>query len=325
MLFTSCGAPPGAKALKILQKSISDSSVIIRLNAGRGLWETGDASGMKVIFEILNGNDKEGVVAALNVLYELEEKKYSPSVARLYQNEDPLIRAEAYRLMSRCPDSAYWDIMRIGLKDKIGKVRRHAYAGLEHMADRDALYRGLRDVDPLVRLTCAQVLGRLGEPGMENFIKKELNQNKTPEIWVEGCAGLAALKDTAAVSFLTELLEDVPWDIRIAAAAALLELNRQDGVPAIKEGLLTADPFIRGKCVEVIGQHPLPDFYEALCQATGDIYINVTIGAIRALIKYRKPESRAVFVRLLDAPNPLVQIAAASALLQCQGNYQSGR
>lgn len=316
LFFVVCSAPPREKALKILQNSIKDSSVIIRLNAGRGLWEAGDASGTKVIFEVLNGSDKEGVVAALNALYELEEKKYLPSVARLYQSEDPLIRAEAYRLMSRCPDSAYRDIMRAGIKDKIGKVRRYAYAGLEHTADRDDLYRGLHDVDPLVRLTCAQILGRIGEPDMENFIKKELNQNKTPEIWVEGCASLAALKDTSAIAFFTELLQDVPWDIRLAAAATLLELNHHDGVPPVKEGLLTGDPFIRGKCVEIINHYPLPDFYEALCTATNDVYINVSIGAIRSLVKYHKPESRQIFIRLLEAPNPLVKIAAAAALLQ---------
>ncbi len=316
LILCACGAPPREKALSILSKGVKDPSVIIRLNAARGLHETGDASGMKVITEILGGSDKEGVVGALDALCDLGEKTCTPAILKLHLSDDPLIRAETFRLLSQCADPAQREAIRAGILDKIGKVRKYAYLGLEHFQDRDALHRGLRDVDPAVRLICAQVLGRLGEPGMENFIKNELNKNKTPEFWVDGCAALAGLRDTTAVPFLKELLVDMPWDIRIAAATALLELRKRDGVPVIKEGLTVTDPFIRVKCVDVINRYPLPEFYDDLRTATDDVYINVTIGAVRALVKCRKPESKMIFAKLLDAPSPLVRIAAASAFLQ---------
>jgi len=316
LIFSACGMPPREKALTILRDGIKDKSVIIRLNAARGLKETGDAEGLKIIYEILKGGDKDGIEAALDVLYEIGEKGVSPSILALCRSESPLIRTEAYRLVSRSTDQAGREALIKGTEDKIGKVRKYAYLGLENFQEKERIDRGLRDTDQAVRLSCALALGRLGEKGMENFIRNELNKNKTSEFWVEGCDALAGLGDTNLIPFFKELLTDMPWDIRIAAADALLKFKKRDGIAVIKEGLMSNDPFIRVKCVDIIRRYNLPEFYDLLKSALDDMYINVSISALRALTVYKKKESAPLFEKMMAAPNPLVKIVAATAYLQ---------
>jgi HEAT repeat protein len=316
LIFFACGVPPKEKALTILRDGIKDQSAIIRLNAARGLKETGDAEGLKVIYEILKSGDKDAVGTALDVLYEIGEKGLSPSILALCRSENPLIRTEAYRLVSRSTDQAGREALIKGTEDKIGKVRKYAYLGLMNFQENDLIHRGLRDTDQSVRLNCAMALGKLGEKGMENVIKAELNKNMSAEFLVEGCEALAGLGDTTVIPFFKELLVDMPWDIRIAAADALLKFKKRDGVAVIKEGLKSNDPFVRVKCVDIIRRYPQADFYDLLKPCLEDMYINVSIGALRAMAAYKKKESAPFFEKMMAAPNPLVRIAAATAYLQ---------
>jgi len=316
LIFCACGMPPKEKALTILRDGIKDKSVIIRLNAALGLKETGDAEGIKVIYEILKGGDKDAVGSALDVLYEIGEKGVSPSILALCRSENPFIRTEAFRLVSRSTDQSGREVLIKGIDDKIGKVRKYAYLGLENFKEKDLIRRGLRDTDQSVRLNCAMALGKLGEKGMENLIKLELNKNMSSEFLIEGCEALAGLSDTTIIPFFKELLVDMPWDIRIAAADALLKFKKRDGVAVIKEGLKSNDPFIRVKCVDIIRRYNLPEFYDLLGPALDDMYINVSIAALRAMASYKKKESAPLFEKMMGAPNPLVKIAAATAYLQ---------
>lgn len=316
LFFLACGLPPKEKALTILRDGIKDKSAIIRLNAARGLKETGDAEGLKIIFEILKGGDKDAVGSALDVLYEIGEKGVSASILALCRSENPLIRTEAFRLVSRSTDQSGREVLIKGIDDKIGKVRKYAYLGLINFQEKDLIQRGLRDTDQSVRLNCAMALGKLGEKGMENLIKLELNKNMSSEFLVEGCEALAGLGDTTVIQFFKELLVDMPWDIRIAAADALLKFKKRDGIAVVKEGLKSNDPFIRVKCVEIIRRYNLPEFYDLLKSALDDMYINVSIAALRAMAAYKKKESAPFFEKMMAAPNPLVKIAAAAAYLQ---------
>lgn len=318
LIFIACGMAPKEKAQSILREGIKDQSAIIRLNAARGLKEIGDAEGLKVIYEILKSGDKDAVGTALDVLYETGETGLSPSILALCRSDNPLIRTEAFRLVSRSTDQAGREALIKGTEDKIGKVRKYAYLGLVNFHENDLIRRGLRDTDQSVRLNCAMALGQLGEKGMENVIKAELNKNMSAEFLVEGCEALAGLGDTTVIPFFKELLVDMPWDVRIAAADALLKLKKRDGVSVIKEGLKSNDPFIRVKCVDIIRRYNLPEFYDQLIPALDDMYINVSIAALRAMAAYKKKESAPFFEKMMSAPNPLVKIVAAAAYLQSQ-------
>jgi HEAT repeat protein len=317
VLLLSCGLLPKQQAQKILQDGINDESVIIRVNAAKGLKKIGDVQGTKMLYEILRGEDKNGVVAALAALHDLGETSYSPVIIKLAENSDPLVRAEAYRLISIMEDPKCKDILIKGTQDRVAKIRRFSYLGLEKFKEKQLIRSGLHDIDVLVKIAAAKVLGRLGEKDMENFVRRQM-ETVNLEIWKHGIIALAEMGDTSAIDFIKESLSDAPWELRLAAAEALLIMNNKEGVEVIKQGLETGGPFVRVKVVQILSMHRISEAQELLEKATQDEYINVSIVAIETLAKYRQKASRKLFQELMNAPNPLVKIAAAAAYLQVE-------
>ncbi|MGB9720655.1 MAG: HEAT repeat domain-containing protein [bacterium] len=316
-IWISCGMPPKDKALSILKESANDKSDIIRINAARALVETGERQGYDIIYKVLQDGNKDAVVAALGALYSLKERTYSPVIARLSKDSEPLVRTEAFHLISLSSDTGYHKILIEGANDRIARVRRYAYQGLANFKDETNIIKGLRDTDPLVRISAAKSLGLLGNAQAKDLIKKEMDpKNPNPEIWAQSVIALAELNDTLSISYIKELLTDTPWDLRVAAAEALLILRDTTGIEILKVGLQSPDPFVRVKVVEVMARYPISDFYESLKQASKDEYINVSISAINALTKYQEKENQKLFEGLLSAPNPLVRINVASAYLR---------
>ncbi len=318
-LLVFCGLPPREKAADILSKGLTDESAIIRVNAAKGYAVLGDRRGTEYLSKALADPDKETVVAALNALYEIREARLSPVIVQLTQSDNPMLRTEALRLVAIVNDTVSRNILLKGTKDKIAKIRRIAYRNLESHGLRDVLRNGLRDVDPLVRIAAATALGKLGEPGMENLVRRELDPKKfSAEVWSQGTIALAEIGDTASIAFIRELLVDTPWDLKVAATEALLILKDRTGIETLKSALQSNDPFTRVKAVELVKRFPVGELYETVREMTADQYINVSIGAISALIAYHKKESFPVYEKLMDAPNPLLKIAAATAYLSDQ-------
>ncbi len=320
LLLTSiigCGVNPREKALTILNEGLKDRSEVIQINAAKALIETGNRDGYEILYKMLQNGNSDAIVASLGALYTLKEQTYSPVIAKLSSHSEPLVRTEAFHLIALSRDTNYKNILINGANDRIARVRRYAYQGLVNFKDARLIMDGLKDSDPLVRISAAKSLGMLGNAQAKDFIKMEMDpKNPNPEIWASAVLSLGELGDTSAIPYIKELLTDTPWDLRIASAEALLMLKNNSGVEILKSGIQSPDPFIRVKAVEVMGRFQLPDFYELLKQATKDEYINVSISAINALAKYQKKENLKLFEQLLSAPNPLVRIAAASAYLR---------
>jgi HEAT repeat protein len=317
LIFMSCGPSSRDRALSILKQGINDKSGVVRVNAAKALIETGDKSGYEIIYKILQGEDRDAIVAGLGALYELGETGYSPFIAKLCRDPDPLVRAEAYHLASLSSDTGYYKLLVEGTSDRISKVRRYAYNGLVHFKDEKNIIKGIKDIDPIVRISAAKSLGLLGRSEAKDLIKKEMDpRNPNLDVWVQAVLALGELNDTSSVRYIKELLNDTPWDLKIASAEALLMLKDNSGVEVLKSGLQSSDPFVRVKSVEVIKKYPLLEFHDLLKQACGDEYINVSINAINTIVKYQKKEDLKLFEQLLRAPNPLVKIASAGAYLK---------
>jgi HEAT repeat protein len=318
LLLMTCGMPPLQKAQAILQQGIADDSEIIQVNAAKGLLLAGDIQGLEKVYEILQGDDKNTIAAALTALHDVGDTTYSPVLVAFTTHSDPLIRSEAYKLVSIMPHPECLDVLRRGTQDKVAKIRKISYQGLANFCDKNTLYRGLRDTDPLVRIAAAQSLAECGEPDLENFIKNEMKVRNI-DIWTEGVVALAEIGDTSAIPFFRDslaLVDDVPMDMRLAAAEALLILNNEDAALVLKEGIESSNPFIRVRAVHILKEHPFPEGNELLTIAAEDEYINVSVVAVEALGAQRTKKYQEVFIHLLDAPNPLVKIAAAAAFLR---------
>jgi HEAT repeat protein len=318
ILLLSCGLSPKDKGLKILHEGIKSESVVIRAYAAKGLKQIGDAQGYETIKEMLNSTQKDDIVAALDVLYQLDENSFSPIVMKLTENNDPLIKTNALRSIAANDDERYKEVLMKGTKADLVKVRKISYLGLEKFKEKDVIFNGLRDNDAIVRIAAAKALGRMGEEGMDDFIRKEL-QATDPEVEKQAILALAEVADTSVVPSLKGLLTDLtPWDLRIAAAEALLILNNHDGVGVLKQGLQSHDPFTRIAAVEVFKKYQIQGSLEILKVSAKDEYINVAIGAIEALVEYQKKDCKDLFAEMMEAPSPLVKIAAATAYLRSE-------
>ena len=174
IVIVSCGVAPRDKALSILKEGIKDKSDIIRINAAKALIETGDKEGYEVLYKILQDGDNDAIVAALGALYTLKEQTYSPVLAKLSKNSEPLVRTEAVHLITLSSDTGYKSILTEGINDRIARVRRYSYQGLANLNDARPIMNGLKDDDPLVRISAAKSLGMLGNDQAKNFIKKEM-------------------------------------------------------------------------------------------------------------------------------------------------------
>lgn len=310
----SCGLSPRQKAMKILQDSIEDESAIIRVHAAQALRHIQDERGTAVLYEILEGEDTDGIVAALGALYDIGDETLSVAVMRLAEHNDPSIRSEAYRLIGSSKHEKAREILLRGRDDKIAKIRRISYLGLEKFKQRADIQKGLHDIDPIVRIAAASILARLGEEGMSRFIKDELKPGR-PDVWIYGIVALAETGDTATFTLASGLLRDAPLEWRIAAAEALLVLDNDGGIDVLKQGLSSNDPFVRIQVVEILKKYHVPALFESLKEATRDEYVNVSTGAIEALAKHYSKKSLTLFRELMDVPNTRIKIAAASAYL----------
>ncbi len=314
-LFLSCGFSPRKKAFGILLEGTKNESIVVQVSAAKGLRQIGHAQGEKILNRILQGDDNNGIVLALAALHDLGENEFSSTVAKLTQHSDQLIRTEAFKVISSIDDERCREILMRGTDDKIVKIRKFSYSGLQKFRATEELLNGLRDDDPLIRIIAAEALGSIGEKGLTDFIRNELKRCST-NTRKQGIISLAVIGDTSAIVIVEEALADTLRELKLAAAEALLILNNKDGVVLLQEGIESDDPFTREEVVQILKRHQIAEGVDILKKALKDEYTNISVLAIDALAEYKMQENEQIFQEMMDAPNRLVQIAAATAYLR---------
>jgi HEAT repeat protein len=317
IFLISCAPSPHQKALDILLSGIADESVIIQVSAAKGLVLIGDSRGVQVLNHILEGEDRDGVVASFGALSDVQEQTCLPIVLALVESKDALIRTEAYQYIARVDSEICHETLIEGVADSVARIRAISYRGLEKFKEREILYMGLRDIDPQVRIAAARALENLGEKGMEDFIMEQV-QTVDSDVFRTGVIAAAESGDTSLIPIFRKCLEDMPWEFRIAAAKALLILNDTSGISILKEGLKSHDPFVRIAALDVFKKYHIPDALSVLKDAVHDEYVTVSVGAIEALATHHVQECKKIFEEMMAAPNPLIKIAAATAYLRSE-------
>lgn len=314
LLCVACGVAPREKAMEILERGINDESIIVRVHAAKALGQTGEHRGIELLYEINKSGDQTGCAAALRALNDLDEGTCSPEILRCAIEGDPIIRIEAYKLIASMEDERCRDVLIRGTDDKIAKIRRISYLGLKKFREYDILRRGLRDIDPLVRIAAAQALDLMGEQDMKDFVHSEMTCTEN-DVWSHGAIALAEMGDTSVVADIRSRLYSAPWEVRLAAVEALLIMNVHDGVSVLQQALQSDDPFAREYAVNILKKYDILETPQLLKDVVRDEYTNVSVAAIEALVQYGAEEQR-LYEEMMNAPNPLVQIAAAGAYLQ---------
>ncbi len=143
----------------------------------------------------------------------------------------------------------------------------------------------LKDRDPEVRLTAAEALGKIGQPGGGALLLEALGD---PDPGVRGASawalGRVAVEDVQAGLRLAERLGDSSEAVRQAASLSLGEFER---TPVLVEGLLTqlqsADTMTRRAAVLALASLEASAAYSALAAALRDENAIVRQGAVSAL------------------------------------------
>jgi len=314
MLLLTCVSNE-SKAKRILDQGLSDASPFVRVSAAKALMMLGDVRGNRLLMEMAAQDETELQVNALNALYEAGYGELEPVVIGLCSNPSAAIREAAYRIVASSDEQEARTILLQGIYDEFSRVREVAYSGLGKFQEMDALLQGLRDPDPLVRISVARTLGELGSDGMSDFIREELRKFR-PDVWGKGVIAIAEVRDTTNIQFFKRLLEEGTEELRIHAAEALLILNDDAGVQTLLRSLQSKDPFVRIGAVEVLSRYDVPDAYDELRTAVRDEYINVAVRAVEALAKHDAANQKELFAELMDASNVLLRVSAAFAYLR---------
>lgn len=297
----------------ILEQGLKDSSPVVRINAAVGL---NNETASVVLTKIFMDGENETKAAVLQSISENRELLSESLIVEACSSPNPLVREAAYRVVVLGQFVNAKELLVQGTQDEFVAVRVISYGGLAGFGDRELLQQGIRDRETRVRIASAKALGDLGRAGMPEFIKDEL-KNSTPDLLGIGLITIAQLGDTASIPLFKALLKEGAGDLRIDAAEALLILGDDTGVEALKNGLQSNDPFVRIHTAEVLTKHDVPETYPHLEAATSDEFMNVAVQAVKALARHKPHKYKERFWELLDAQNPLLRIAAATAYLRC--------
>lgn len=316
-LLLNCTVSPEAKARRIIEHGIKDDSKTVRVAAARGLAGIDHGRSVRLLEDMLADPDPEVRAAALAALvpHSAQGMEFASAVLGLCQDPNPSVRAAAYRVVATAADAAGREALLSGLEDESARVREVAYAGLARFAEHDLVRPGLMDHDPLVRIASAKALGRLGEAGMADFIIEELKK-LPPDLLGPAIIMYAELGDTTALGQLRQLAREAPAELRLDASEALLMLGDRAGVEPLKDALVSNDPFVRLRAVAVLTRHDVPELRARLESVTRDEYVTVAAQAVEALAAHNAGEYRPLFLELMEAPKPLLRLAAAAAYLR---------
>lgn len=315
MLFMLACISDESKAKGILEQSMNNPSPFVRVSAAKALMELGDVRGEALLLKMAEQDEKEVQVNALIALHEAGYSEVGPVIIGLCGDPSTALRKAAYGIIAASNEEEARTILLQGINDDFSGVREVAYSGLGKFQEMDVLLQGLRDPEPLVRITVARTLGESGIEGMIEFIREEL-RGLRPDVLGQSMIALAELGDTASTEIFNRLLREGPDDLKTRAAEALLILNDDAGVQTLIHALRSKDPFVRIDAVEVLHRHDVPDAYDELRASVRDEYTNVAVRAVEALAKYDAANHRALFAELLDSPNIMLRVSAAYAYLR---------
>jgi HEAT repeat protein len=248
----------GSGARDAILKGLADDAPGVRFAAAVAAGELRIEAARSRLLELLKDKEQQIHLAAIFALHRLGDTRYSVGLEAALENTDPEMRGNAVFLLGRLGEKSAVKILRPMLQDPSTAVRVQAAealwrlgneAGLEPLVA-DSLSRnpdirmvglmglaGPRDArvighvrDALfspydeVKLVGARAMGMLGS---DAGFAVAVNLTKSTEARQRNLAALAlgAIARPDAQEALSPLLKDTDPDVRLAAAAAILELK----------------------------------------------------------------------------------------------------
>ncbi len=304
------------QALGILADSAGSESPERRANAIEGLTAVPSRLRSLLPGALLDENLGVRTVAAMAV-GKLRINQLTHAVRPLVRDESPMARLAAVYALHRCGDtSPDADLTPLGaaLWDESPRVRAHAAFILGEIGDpsaipmlRDSLRapanRVSRSEVRLTQLQIAEARIKLGDEEPLHEVRAALYPSRPDDLEATALAAqiLGLVGDRRSIDqliYLTARKDEVghlmPAEIRLAAAGSLARLGVRQGGFLAREYAGSDRPVLRAQAAHVFGQTGLPENLPALAV-------------------------------MLSDPDPMVQTAAAAAVLQITERGSLGR
>src|SRR6266850_3856975 len=239
-------------------KALQDKEGIVRFAAAMATGELRLDGAKSILIKMVNDPDVNAQIGALFALHRLGDSRYSSGLEDALKSPNPNVRATAAFALGRLGEKSAIGILRLSLKDRAVEVRLQSAEALWRLGDEEGLKTlvgaslsghpahamvallalagphdtrinehvraGLESDYLEVKLVAARALGILGSD--EAFVLAR-DTTHSPDVRQRYLAALAlgAIARPDSQETLAPLLKDADPDVRVAAAAAILELR----------------------------------------------------------------------------------------------------
>jgi len=282
------------------------------------------------LLEVLREPHPLARLSAISALQQMTDPSAVPFLAKGMSSPSPLARREATIALGRLAGAGAAPYLRAAFRDSEAEVR---LAALSAVTDETALLlipelvRLLRDGEPRVPQAATAALERTGARCVEPLI---LAFQEDSWDTAGPATRLIQRLEREAILPLTQLLGDLRWRVRAAAAGALRWVRHQDAVEPLALALRDREPRVRVAACAALGllrhERGLPHLLSALLDrdrrvrraagwALGELREARAVEPLLSLLSDRDGDTRAAGVEALSkigqpAVRPLLQTLA---------------
>ncbi|PLX18218.1 MAG: hypothetical protein C0601_05300, partial [Candidatus Muiribacterium halophilum] len=299
-------------AIQVLLKCLTDESHNVRQNAVDALIKFGPDV-IEPMLLYLDSSKFNIKISVENIIEHLDSRKITV-LRNLLTSENRNLRMLAAEFLGRTGSPVGIEPLVGMLKDKLWLVRKSAAKGLVLIGEKaiPALVASLETDDENTKYWISNVLGRLGEPALNELVRM-LNEG-SKDLRMYAVMALGEYRNESAIIPLINALSDKAWPVRNSAANALKNFGSLALLPVLKSLLSNNDDvrFWSRKVFEEIAPRDI-DLLIRLLTNSND-------GEMRYLVAYGlgiigdKKAVPALVNSLLNDNNDWVRKYAASAL-----------
>ncbi len=221
-------------AVPSLIVALKDEAADVREEAARALGTLKDGRAVDALVPLFTDDNAEAREAAVHAMGVIADIRGMDALIKATRSPEHHLRAAAAAALGQMDDPRTVEPLMMLLTDKRHNVRKAASDALVKQGASvvDAMLSSLSHSDPYARVSAAEALGQLADPGAIHGLTTAL---RDPHELVrrESAKALGYIKDAQAVPALTNAMRDENMEVRQAATRALGEICDITAVPCL--------------------------------------------------------------------------------------------
>jgi HEAT repeat protein len=276
-----------AEAVTPLVALLQDQDWQVRRTAALALGQLGQAEAVTPLVALLQDSVPEVWRTAALALEQLGQAEAVTPLVALLQDRNSEMRAKAAEALGQLGWAEAVSPLVARLQDSVPEVRRTAVQALGQLGQAEAvtpLVALLQNRNSEVRAKAAEALGQLGQAEAVTPLVALL-QDPVPEVRRSAVLAIGKLLAVEKINLLKNLYQNEreELDVRLAAAAALMSLNQEEGGTFLTEKSRSQKVNERKKVAEILGEVLLDRGTSLLINMLTDEKRDVKIQAIESV------------------------------------------